>query len=403
MTRERKLGLILLAVLIGMPLLLAEAGYRALRGWRLARTSPSLSYRLTPSVYVEYDERHGERFKPNSECWVTYVEDGRVIWGTAVSRSNRDGLGGRTTFADYDRAAVKVLVFGDSFTHWNQDGVTWPDLLEDNLRRTLPGVAVLNFGRGAYGVLQMLDLAADEAEARRPDLVVIAAIGNDFNRARWWCKEVRRDGVTRWMLSSRPDEFLDYRVATDELLVHPAATREWCLRRLQAGGGPDPVLEQANAQFARIRDEVTAVRIGFRPFAFDRSYLFRRLTRGFPFEQGLNTVPQVDYSDYREDARTADNLRRLKATGIPLLLVYLPTADELKARECLGDRQSQRLMASLERMAGQPFRRLQAEYTGPVPAKMNLLPYDAHPSRAGLQLYADAVAPLVLERLRSRR
>lgn len=384
-------------------LLAAECAYRV-KIWRqTAAWDRSLSYRVTPSVYVELDERHGERFKPNHDFWVSYVQDGRVIWGSVVSRSNRDGLGGRTTIAEYQRAPVKVLVFGDSFTHWNRDGVTWPDLLQENLGRALGrGVAVLNYARGTYGVLQMLDLAADAASEHRPDLVVVALIGNDLTRGRWWCKEIRRDGITRWMLSSRKDEFLDYRFAVDEILVHPAATPEWCRRRLAAGKeGSDPVLESANAQFRRIRDEVESVRRGFRPWALDRSYLLRRLTRGHPFEAAPMLIPQTGIDDFAQDARTVANFRRLEALGVPVLLVYLPTALEMERRECLLDRRSLGLLQSLERLAGHGVRRIQQEYKGRIPAKMDLLPIDNHPNRAGLRLYADAVTPMVLETLAS--
>lgn len=393
--------------LSGFTLLAAECAYRV-KVWRqTAAWDRSLSYRLTPSVYVELDERHGERFKPNRELWISYVQDGQVVWGSTVSRSNRDGLGGRTTIAEYQRAPVKVLVFGDSFTHWNQGGATWPDLLQANLGRALGlgagdagSVAVLNYARGTYGVLQMLDLAADAASEHRPDLVVVALIGNDLTRGRWWCKEIQRDGVTRWMLSSRPGEFLDYRFAVDEVLVHPAATPEWCRRRLAAGKkGSDPVLENANAQFRKIRDEVENVRQGFRPWALDRSYLLRRLSRGHPFEVAPMLIPQVGFDDYARDARTVANFRRLKALGIPVLLVYLPTALEMERRKCLLDRQSLRLMQSLEQLAGQDVRRVQQEYQGKIPEKMDLLPVDNHPNRAGLRLYADAIAPMVLKEL----
>ncbi|HKH43107.1 MAG TPA: SGNH/GDSL hydrolase family protein [Thermoanaerobaculia bacterium] len=398
--------LLALALVTGCTLLAMEGAYRLWLQGRIAHWDGSLNYKVTPRVYVEFDPRYGERFKPDSELWVSYVVDGRLAWGSVISRSNRDGLGGRTTIDQYRRAPVKVLVFGDSFTHWNQGGVTWPDLLQDHLRRALRrDVAVLDYARGGYGLLQMLDLAADKAAELRPDLVVIAAIGDDFTRKRWWCKEVRKDGITRWLLSERPDHFSDDRIAIDYMVVDPAATREWSQRRLAlaAGGGthgePDPVLAGANAQFRKLRDEVAAVRRDFHPWTLDRSYLLHRLTHGYPFAVPVRTIPRFDFDDFAADARTRSNLRRLAATGIPLLLVYLPTAPEMAARECLASRRTRRLMSSLEHLAGTRFRLVQREYRGKMPAKMDLLPYDAHPSRQGLQLYADTVTPMALAEL----
>lgn len=403
MSRARGLRVIVLVLETALCLLAAEVGYRLWLLRKIAQWDRALDYKVTPSVYVEFDPRYGERFKPDSELWVSYVVDGRLAWGTIISRSNRDGLGGRTTIDEYRRAAVKLLAFGDSFTHWNQGGATWPDLLQDDLRRALrQDVAVLDYARGGYGLLQMLDLAADKAAEHRPDLIVIAAIGDDFTRARWWSQEIRRDGIIRWMLSEHPDDYSDYRIAIDYMLVDPGATREWSLERLAAGGGPDPVLAGANAQFRKIRDEVAAVRRDFHSWALDRSYLVHRLTHGHPFTVPVQTIPRFDFDDFAADARTRSNLRRLAATGIPLLLIYLPTAQEMKARECFAGRRVRRLMASLERLAGTRFRLLQREYRGKVPAKMDLLPYDAHPSRQGLQLYADAVTPMVLAELAAR-
>jgi len=394
---------IVLVIETALFLLAAEGVYRFWLHGRIMQWDRALNYKVTPSVYVEHDPRYGERFKPDSELWVSYVVDGRLAWGSVISRSNRDGLGGRTTIDEYRRAPVKILVFGDSFTHWNQGGVTWPDLLQDDLRRALRrDVAVLDYARGGYGLLQMLDLAADKATEHRPDLVVIAAIGDDFTRSRWWSKEIRKDGITRWMLSERPDDYSDDRIAIDYMLVHPGATREWSLKRLAAGGGPDPVLAGVNAQFRKIRDEVEAVRRDFHPWALDRSYLVHRLTHGYPFAVPVQTIPRIDFDDFAADAKTRSNLRRLAATGIPLLLVYLPTAQEMAERECLAGRRTRHLMESLERLAGTRFRLVQREYRGKVPAKMDLLPYDAHPSRQGLQLYAGAVTPMVLAGLAAR-
>jgi lysophospholipase L1-like esterase len=394
-----------------LPLLLAtaftliamEGVYRAWLSLRIRQWDRALTYKVAPSVYVEHDPRYGERFKPNSELWVSYVVDGRLAWGSVISRSNRDGLGGRTTLAEYRRAPVRILVFGDSFTHWNQGGAAWPDLLQEELRHTLRrDVAVLDYARGGFGLLQMLNLAADKAEELRPDLLVIAAIGDDFTRARWWSQEIRKDGITRWMLSERPDDYTDYRIAIDYMLVDPAATRAWSRRRLAAGGGPDPVLAGANAQFRRIRDEVSAVRRDFHPWALDRSYLLHRLTHGHPFAVPVQTIPRIDFDDFAADAKTRSNLRRLTATGIPLLLVYLPTAEEMRAKESLAGRHTRNLMESLERLAGTRFRLVQREYRGRLPAKLDLLPYDAHPSRQGLQVYADTVTPMVTAGLAAR-
>jgi hypothetical protein len=383
-----------LAVLLALGFLLlagaAEFAYR-LRLRRQLGSRPA-SYRVAPSMYVEYDAEHGERFKPNHELWVTYVENGRVVWGTTTSRSNADGLGGRTTLADYDSSAVKILVFGDSFTHWNQGNATWPDLLQDQLQRRLgASVGVLDFARGAYGVIQMLELAAEKAPELRPDLVVIAPIGDDFSRARWWCKEVQRDGVTRWMLTSKDGAFLDYRYAVDELLIDPRATPGWCDSTWHAGGY-DPVVASLNARYASLSREIWAVRPPVDLFTPRDSYLLARLLGRDPFTVRRRTLPRVTFSDYRADEGASRAVATLRSLHVPIMLVYLPVTAEVKARKAMMPPQARRLKRSLERELGTSFEELEVGYPGPAPVPFDLRPFDRHPSRTALEFYATNVA-----------
>ena len=191
------------------------------------------------------------------------MRDGEVVFGTTISKSNADGLGGKTTIDEYKHRDSKVLVFGDSFTHWNQMGVTWPDLLEEQLSVRLgTPVGVLNYARGTYGVIQMLELASEMAQEHNPDLIILAAVYDDFTRARWWRKEIEWKGYKRWMLSSRKDSFLDYRVTVDTTVVDERATREWYERMLvgRATESDRAILASVNRQFIVQRWVVFEVR-----------------------------------------------------------------------------------------------------------------------------------------------
>jgi lysophospholipase L1-like esterase len=395
---------LLFAFSIIVAILFAESSVRVyLYAKEMYSSREGFDYRVTPSVYVEYDEQHGERFKPNAEFWISLIRNGKLVWGTCCGRSNEDGLGGISTIREFNEADIKILVFGDSCTHWNQDGVTWPDLLQENLRKALgKSVVVLNYARGTYGVLQMLDLAADKVEQHRPDLFIIAPIGDDFTRARWWSKEIEQDGITRWMLSSRKDEFLDYCFAVDELIVNRKATREWCEQNLASGGDGEPLLTEINKQYAKLKSEVKAVRNPFNILTLEHSYLYNWLTTGNPLAYVPGIIPRVSFSDYREDFKASSDLSRLQSTDSSMILVYLPMFAEMKCRCCIVNEQTRSLMSSLENMSGQPIRLIQDDYKGPLPSKMDLLPYDLHPNRAGLQFWADAVTEIVLSQLRDR-
>jgi hypothetical protein len=383
-----------------LALLFAELAYRAYLRLELGRSHNQIdySYRMTPSVQIEYDEKYGFRPKPNTAFWMSSIRDGQVVWGSVISVSNADGLAGKSTINEYNHAELKVLVFGDSYSQWNQQGVTWPDILEQNLLKSQQKrVAVLDYARAGYGVLQMLDLAADKIEEHRPDLVIIATIGNDFTRGRWWAREVTTEGITRWMLSSRKDDFLDYRFAVDEYLVCPEATREWCEKQVLHGNS-DPVLEKANSQFGRLKIEVESQRKSV-PWISWGSFLYKRIVTGSPLEETADGLPRLSINDFREDEKTRENVKRIRAGGAPVLLVYLPKMPELRKRRRAVNYQSEQLMASLEQMLLSPFHLIQQEYAGAIPAKIDLRPYDGHPNREGLQFYADAITPLALAEL----
>ena len=357
------------------------------------------TYRVAPFVYEEYDEAHGARFRPNSDLYMCFIKEGKVTWGTYASRSNRDGLGGRTTIQEYDEADLKVLVFGDSFTHWNQFGVTWPDLFERELGQRLKRtVGVLNYGRGTYGVIQMLELAAEKVIEHKPDFLIIAAVADDFTRGRWWVREMEVNGITRWMLSSKKDEFLDYRFATDELLVNSSATPEWCMEMVNSNGGTgDVLLRELNAQYKTIRTDIESKRRRFRVFEMSRPYLFNRIFHGTPYLKTTYsppTIPRLILHDFSLDGGAKKSVQVLKESDVPIMLVYLPVAVEVQRRQLRTSRQSRDLMSSLEKMLNTKFKLIQAEYEGPAPAKIDLGPHDAHPNIVGLRFYAKNIVQL---------
>lgn len=377
-----------------------ECAYRLKVFCGMPNEHEQLTYRVCSDVYIEYDKQHGERFHPNSEHWVTFVENGTIVFGTTCSRSNANGLGGRTTIGEFAERNTKVLVFGDSFTHWNQSGKSWPDILEEELGHRLgKTVGVLNYARGAYGVTQMLTLAAEKAREHKPDLVIIAAIADDFTRSRWWCKQVEWQGHTRWMISSRNDEFQDYRVAVDEFLINEKADRRWC-ERMQDGtatSSDHAILEETNQQFATIRSEVFKVRRNFSQFTIRKSYLYSRLTRGTPFEYASHVIPRVSFEDFADDDELVHSIRSLRDSGCPTLMVYLPQKPEIDESETAMPEQAKQLMHSLERLMHQPFVLLHKESNLTAPAIMDLKPYDGHPNISGLRWYAKAVAPIAKE------
>src|SRR5262249_32769219 len=146
----------------------------------------------------------------------------------ALYRINDLGNTGRIKGA-YADAALRILVFGDSWTGQPDERLTWPDALQDILERQLGhAVHVVNFGRDGYSLLQMFDLAAVKADHWKPDLAVIAFITDDLRRARFWRTKTIIEGRERIMSTVTPSPHPDEHAASDLYFMHSQASHEWC-------------------------------------------------------------------------------------------------------------------------------------------------------------------------------
>jgi len=252
--RRLQFTAILIIASLALSLLLAEIAVR-IHLW-----NRPVTFHLVDAVYGQYDARFGQRFRPNSRKVLSLVENGRVAWCPGViGRANEDGLGGRSTLRDAAQADYVIFTTGDSFSHWMRSTLTVPDVVESVLReRTGLEVVDLNFARGAYGLLQMLTLAAEMYPVVKPDLVVVQFISDDLTRGRWWTREALIDGRPRSQISPTPDGFDDPRTTNEEDIVDPAAHRTGAGRRRERLGGLPPGLSSLQGHRVRsvLADEV---------------------------------------------------------------------------------------------------------------------------------------------------
>ncbi|MBL8414920.1 MAG: SGNH/GDSL hydrolase family protein [Propionivibrio sp.] len=389
----------LMSCVVGLALV--EFGSRLLL---LKKGAYQSQFRVVAAPYGVYDRKVGVSYLPDTAFSPVVVTDGAVTACMGeVSRANRDGLRGRTTLNEYARAAVRIAVIGDSFSHWRREGLTWPDLFQDRLAQSLGrSVAVLNYGAGGYGVLQMIDLAVEVAEQQRPDAIVIAFITDDLTRARWWNRIETIDGVVRPMILPEA-EGVDLAQARDQYLVHPAATDAWC--RAQLGQPPTPELTAIVAQYRLVHDALWRAH-GRRPPSFwdlHGSVVFNKITTGVAIDPLMYSLPRIRFSSFMEDARFAADVARLRVSGVHIVLVHLPNAAELAAGRLSLSRTESALWRSLEEGLGTAVR-VTSGVVAPeaVPAGLSLLPLDPHPSPAGLRFYGEQVAERFLEQPRGQ-
>jgi hypothetical protein len=389
--------LVVAGALLG--LVLAEIAVRA----HIA--SHPVSFHLVSSAYGQYDAQFCQRFRPNSRKILSLVRDGRVVWcAGVVARANADGLGGRSTLEDARKADYVIFTTGDSFSYWMRSALTVPDVVESVLRRrTGLDVVNLNFARGAYGVLQMLTLAAEMYSTVKPDLVVIQFISDDLTRGRWWTREATIDGRARSQISPRPDGFDDPRITNDQDVVDERATEEWCRREVVAAE-PDAVVKDALAYHrAYLRDKG----IAFEPFSLTRSYLVDAAWRGFldrPFyeQTARSLIPRVTANEFLADPGYRDAVSKLKRLAAPVVLVHLPNKAEILAGRAFRGREAQVIWTQLEKDLGTRVVTLAALENRPsAPPRIDLQPDNPHPNLAGIEFYGEYVAGAIAPRVTS--
>jgi hypothetical protein len=392
--------LVLLVAGVVLALLLAEIAVR-LHIW-----SRPVSFHIVKSVFGQYDARFGQRFPPSERKVLSLVQNGRVVWCPGVvARANADGLGGRSTLTDARKADYVILTTGDSFTYWMRASLTVPDVVESLLsERTGLKVANLNLARGAYGVLQMLTLAAEMVPVLKPDLIVVQLISDDLTRGRWWAREAVIDGRARAQVSPRPDGFDDPRTTNEQDVVDERASDEWCRSQLGARE-PDAVVKDAVAYHqAYLRSKG----IGFEPFSLTKSYLIDAVwpslfDRPFYSQTARSLIPRVTAREFQTDPGYHDAVQKLTRSGVPVVLVHLPNKAEIVVGRPFRGREAKAIWTQLERDLGTRIATLAAmEPRPPVPTTIDLQPNNAHPNLDGIKFYGEYVTQVIGPRVKSR-
>ena len=361
----------------------------------------ALNYSAVDDVLTEFNLEFGYSYVPNKSNNKVLVHNGYPVMCTQAT-INRLGNTNRIK-GSYEDAEVKILVFGDSFTaNTDHSGITWPDLLQDELEAKLnQDVNVINFGRGAYGILQMFDLASTKVDELEPDMVIFAFITSDLIRARFWRTANFINGEKRDLVMAEPSEVVDLKKSIDATLVNSKITREWCEDMLVAVDKDDALLKALNEEFIQRRREYDD------PVKFNSlstSFLFNRIVYNDPFRgfMKLSLIPRLSENSYTADSRFIEDVKHINQNNIPYYLIHLPTYEDLKTGEYKLGEQEQSLLASLQEVTGVQEINFM-EYTSSLdsnnlekPEKLFMSPYDRHPSLQGIKLYADVVSEILI-------
>lgn len=363
-------------------------------------TEDALNYSAVDDVLTEFNLEFGYSYVANKSNNGVLVQKGYPVMCTQAT-INELGNTNRIK-GNYEDATVKILVFGDSFTaNTNLNGITWPDLLQDELEARLnQDVNVINLGRGAYGLLQMFDLARTKVEELEPDLVIFAFITSDLVRARFWRTVNFINGEKRDFVMTEPSKEADLKKSIDSTVVNSMIAREWCEDMLVTLDKDDALLKALNEEFIlRRREHYDPVEFS----SLSTSFIFNRIVYNDPFHGFIpSLIPRLYENSYAADSRFIENVKHINQSNIPYYIIHLPTYEDLKAGEYELSEQEQSLFESFQEITGKQiidFIEYVSSHDSNNPEdleKLFMSPYDRHPSLQGIRFYAEVVSEILI-------
>ena len=363
--------------------------------------NPPDRFVISDATPVDYDPVCGFRFRNLPKFHFGIVREGRVAFAgetaleePAIMPAHGQGGPGR-----------HVLIFGDSFTKNSETrtGVNWPNHFEAALvRRSRRPISAINHGREFFGLLQMVSLAAELTRVTRPDLIVIAYITRDLPRHRSWVHRRVVGGYERFLRTYIPGPSVDVSKAFDGQVVDARVTREWLAER-HSRQDSDELMTHLIERFTSYRMRSDHRCASF----FDPriSLLWNRLVYGDAFERKflgtLRERPKITNPlAYSEDQQLIEDVAYLKSTGAPMILVHIPTIDEItKEKEYIISNLDMHLKQDFEGIMGLKTHDLLPYLKNfPIdPATFCVDPDDDHPGLEGERIYGEAIASLVLD------
>lgn len=392
--KERVVNFLIVLISCLAGFMISEAGYRILlhqeENTRWQRTNQVTAF--SNSIW-EFDVETGYKYRPNTKITGVALVDG-VPKLCGYLETGNHGSPGRGIGATPIKEA-KLIVVGDSFSATVQEHQTWPDILGDLLQagsgRPAP---VLNMSHDGYGVLQMFDQAAKLVrEGYRPTAFVIPLIGPDLVRARFWRMTRERSGRTEVFTSSVPSLDVQPETHVRTAFIDHRVNEAWCNDGLASGKadqtGHD--IEQAFDETRRADEAFFGHRV--RLYSVTDCYLCNLVRYGTPLRPiaQIGTNPPHKWRSFGDDARFTSAAAVIRASGVPIWIVYLPYHPELRDGQKKLTEQEHSLLDSLKGYADQFIDLTPATPMGDAAIPLTKLPMDAHPSYAGLEYYAKAL------------
>jgi len=383
-------GSVRLVVWIVLVYCVLEVGFRLYRFERLKSEYGQKTHygfsTFRDRMYV-LDEQTGYAYVPNSRnrCWL-YDRDNNLLPHSSSVVTNDFGMISPNPAAlDKPKDEFRIAILGDSFCATTTSDVTWPAALENVLngdedlkRRTGKSVfKVLNFGLDGTGIVQWPSVYRQKAAKFNPDLVVVNFIGDDIYRKFIYRSTLTVAGDDRGMFSctSLPADIGNRNCQNGMSFVI------------------DPTKDDYKQRAQRIKGEIYQALARRLPwFSFYPELLARVLGDRFGLRSRLDIVPLPNphYATPEEAVGVSLNaLREISSLHPRMAVLFHPTV-----QQCLSKTTPPVVTQLIDKATGvkiiNMLNALPANASQDEIRRWYNLPYDAHPSSYGAQVYAQA-------------
>jgi hypothetical protein len=366
--------------------------------WELAyrvflKTQDATQFVVQSNSIWEFDPDLGYVYPAHAHTDWAMIRGGvPVLCGSFVA--GLLGSPGKGVTAEQLIAGPRFIVLGASYTAMVHGGETWPDILSDKLeQQTAKTVPILNLARDGYGVLQMFDQAAEILRAGfRPTALIVAVARDNLPRGRTWRTTIIRGNSQEVFTSIKPSLEINPKTDVRTTLISPRATRSWCEASRASGKENDVSRDIVQTLLAtKIQDERRGLKAPIRILGMTHCYLCGRVLYEDPLH-GIAPIashPDHTLNRFQDDPQFVSDIVGIRNSGIPIWLVYLPEYPELtNARRIMTPRE-QELFDSLTTEVDRVIDLTPHAPLGDSATALTMMPYDVHPSRLGLEYYAN--------------
>jgi hypothetical protein len=334
---------------------------------------------------------------------------------------------GNVDHADDDSDAdLRLMIVGSSYSMvGDEKGHLVNEVLMERLSRRLgKKVFISNFSRDSTGVLTYVDTARYKLREMRPAAVVMLVNVAALIYQRHWRTVLPEDGgFRRFYISLDPVEQPTdpSRAIAQPQVINDNITNQWCemLSAAKARGDTkttvkDPLVEALVTRHQQRQRAMVVPHVLVDFWRPDASFVLNMLLTGNPFyemslfgEQPVYSPLSIDH--YTDDPTFNESVDYLKASGIPVIAVHIPTLPEMENHPNGGfefsahgvpPQRGASLAASLEQALGQPFEHLFRYYPSELKREPLQLVYSAensHPNPVGVHAMAEALEELLTQ------